>query len=218
MSKKVALILSGCGGLDGAEIQEAVCSILAIEERGFTWKAFSLDEHKKRVVSALTMKEVNEKRNMMAEAARITHGQINNIKNLKADDFDVLWFPGGYGVVTSFSDFAEKKESGVVHKEIEKVIKDFFLKKKAIVALCIAPSLLAKVLENKKIHLTLGQSLEHHPVLEKLGQMPKQISSEDILFDEKNNIYTSPAYMNQDANCYKIYTACKKIANSIADD
>ena len=84
------------------KFKEAVCSILALEGGGLSWKAFSIDKSQKRVVSALTMKEAGETRNMMEESARITHGKIESISKLNACEFDILWLPGGYGIVSSF--------------------------------------------------------------------------------------------------------------------
>lgn len=42
----VAVILSGCGYLDGAEVFEAVLSLLAIERRGAHYQCFAPINHK----------------------------------------------------------------------------------------------------------------------------------------------------------------------------
>ena len=36
-TKKIAVILNGCGHRDGSEIHEAVLTLLGIEEAGATW-------------------------------------------------------------------------------------------------------------------------------------------------------------------------------------
>ena len=33
-TRRVGVLLAGCGWLDGAEIQEAVCTLLALSQRG----------------------------------------------------------------------------------------------------------------------------------------------------------------------------------------
>ena len=49
------------------------------------------------VINHLTGEEMPEKRNVLTEAARIARGNIEDVANLKADDFDALLVPGGFG-------------------------------------------------------------------------------------------------------------------------
>nr|WP_198295330.1 hypothetical protein [Bacteriovorax sp. DB6_IX] len=41
MSKNIAVILSGCGFLDGAEIRESVLTLLALDTEGANYKIFA---------------------------------------------------------------------------------------------------------------------------------------------------------------------------------
>ena len=41
MERKVAVVLSGCGYLDGAEVTEAVSSLIALSEEGATVEVFA---------------------------------------------------------------------------------------------------------------------------------------------------------------------------------
>ncbi len=215
MSKKVAIILSGCGGFDGSEVQESVCSILAIEQVGFSWEGFSLDENQAIVKIGLDSKPIDQSRNMLSESSRITHGNIKPIEQLDPSKFDVLWFPGGFGVVTSFSDIAKKGDRGSLHPQIEKLIQTFHAEKKAIVAVCIAPTILAIALKGHGLTLTLGNTTVYDDRLKKANHHPLKANSEEFVFDKKNNIYTTPAYMNQDATCSKVFDGCKGIANQL---
>ncbi|MCH9622069.1 MAG: Glyoxalase ElbB [Chlamydiia bacterium] len=218
MSKKIAIILSGCGGLDGAEVSEGVCSLLAIENAGFSWEAFSLNENQKNVISHSNMKKIDQTRNMMAEAGRIVHGKINELKDLKISHFDVLWFVGGYGVVSSFSDLAEKGVEGTVHPEIRQVILDFYQAKKPMVGICIAPSIIAKTLSDHKLTITLGKSDEYTNLLKNLGHDARKIESDEFVYDEDYKIYSTPAFMNEDATVLMIYEALQKITKKLASE
>lgn len=215
MSSKIAVILSGCGGLDGAETHEAVCSLLAIEKESFLWTAYALDENQKKVVSHSTAQEIPGERNMMAEAGRLVHGKINNIDTLKVQDHDVLWFVGGFGVVTSLSDLLEKGASGSVHPKVSAQIKAFYEAKKPIVALCVAPSIIAKALEGKGLMLTLGKTGEYDNLLQEAGHEAISKESDDFLVDEENHIYTTPAYMNPDCTPLKVFNACHLITKAL---
>lgn len=215
MSKKVAIILAGCGTFDGSEPQESVCSILAIEEAGFTWRAFALDEDQQRVISHSNQSIINTKRNMMAEAGRLTHGKIDNLDNLQLEEFDVIWFPGGFGVASSFSNIVEKGLEATIAPKIEALIQKSHQQGKIIVGICIAPAVIAKVLKEKSLTITLGESDEYYQALISLGHHAKKCSAMDFVFDEKNGIYSTPAFMNKDNNCAKMFSAMKKITKKI---
>ncbi len=215
MLKKVAMILSGCGGFDGSEVQESVCSILAIEQAGFLWEGFSLDENQRVVKSSFTSKPVDQTRNMLSESSRITHGNIKPIDQLEDKEFDVLWFPGGLGVVTSFSDIARKKDKASIHPQVDELIKTFHAEKKPIVGVCIAGALFAVSLKGQNLTITLGNTNDYDSSLQGAKHQHVKANSDEFVFDEKNNIYTTPAYMNQDASCSKVFDGCKAIANQL---
>ena len=96
--KKVAVILSGCGVFDGAEIHEAVISLLALARQGATVQCFAPDVPQLHVINHLTGEvSEGESRNVLVEAARICRGQIRNVAELDTADFDALLVPGGFG-------------------------------------------------------------------------------------------------------------------------
>lgn len=50
---KIAVVLSGCGYLDGSEIQETVLTILALEKQGVEWQGVALNKNQKHVINHL---------------------------------------------------------------------------------------------------------------------------------------------------------------------
>ena len=95
--KKFAVILAGCGVYDGAEIHEAVLTLLAIDKAGASYQCFAPDIRQHHVVNHLTGAEMAETRNVLVESARIARGNIKALNEFKAADFDALIFPGGFG-------------------------------------------------------------------------------------------------------------------------
>lgn len=65
--KKVAVILSGCGVFDGAEVHEAVISLLALARQGATTQCFAPNVAQLHVINHLTG-EISEResRNVLA--------------------------------------------------------------------------------------------------------------------------------------------------------
>ena len=83
MSKNVGVLLSGCGYLDGAEIHEAVCTLLALDQAGAraVCLAPSVDLE---VVNHLTGEPTGETRNVLVESARIARGEIKDVTEAPA--------------------------------------------------------------------------------------------------------------------------------------
>ena len=79
---KIGVLLSGCGVYDGAEIQEAVLSLLAIDQMGAQAVCIGIDADQHHVVNHLNGEEILQTRNMLVEAARIARGDIQKIENI----------------------------------------------------------------------------------------------------------------------------------------
>ena len=43
---------------------------------------------------------------MLTESARIARGEIKNLAEFRAEEFDALMFPGGFGAAKNLSSFA----------------------------------------------------------------------------------------------------------------
>ena len=71
MHKRVAVILSGCGVYDGAEIHESVITLLRLDQRGAQVQCFAPNIAQMHVIDHLTGAEMPESRNVLTEAARI---------------------------------------------------------------------------------------------------------------------------------------------------
>src|SRR5262245_32768375 len=135
MSKKIAVVLSGCGFKDGAEIHEAVLTLLALSKAGAITKAYAPNIPQKTVTNHITGDAMGETRNVLVESSRIVRGDISDLKNLKVGDADAVIFPGGFGAALNLSDFAIKGPACSVNPEIERVVKDFHTAGKPIGAI-----------------------------------------------------------------------------------
>ncbi len=180
---KFAVILSGCGNLDGAEIHESVTTLLAIDRAGVSYECFAPNKEQKGVVNFITKTETNEKRNVLEESARIARGDIKDLKDFNINNFDAVIFPGGFGVAKNLSSFAFEGENFNVISEIEKIINDAYNNKKPIGALCISPVIISKVLKGSTV--TIGQDDDTAKIIEKLGGNHKKTNIGEIVVDEK---------------------------------
>ncbi len=192
-NKKFAVVLAGCGVYDGAEIHEAVLTLLAIDKAGSTYECFAPDVNQYHVVDHLSGKATKETRNVLTEAARIARGDIKKLSQLDINQFDALVFPGGFGVAKNLSTFAVDGEDCLVNPDIEKLIVAAHQAKLPIGAMCIAPVVLAKVLGTGT--LTIGNDAETASTLENMGATHLSTNGDEIVVDNENKIVTTPCYM-----------------------
>lgn len=202
---KIGVLLSGCGVYDGAEIQESLCTMLAIEEIGGETVAISINQNQHHVVNHLTGEEMDESRNMLVEAARIARGNVTDIDALSISEIDALVIPGGFGSAKNLTNWAFEGPAGTIHPSVKKLILSIIKAKKPLVALCVSPVVVAKALEGSEIHstLTIGSVSEASPYdingfsqgLESVGAATTMKTKREINIDTQNKIITAPCYM-----------------------
>lgn len=193
MAHRYAVVLSGCGHQDGSEIHEATMTLLAISRSGATYQCFAPDVSQKVVVNHISGEPVDEKRNALLEASRIARGEIKPLTEYKAEDFDALVFPGGYGAATTLSNFAEKGAEAKLEPSVESALKSTNKAGKPIGALCIAPNLLALAFDG--VELTIGDNEAVADNLKKLGAVHKKANHGEVVVDRAKKIATTPCYM-----------------------
>jgi enhancing lycopene biosynthesis protein 2 len=207
--KKFAVVLSGCGVFDGAEIHEATLTLLAIAQQGATYDIFAPDVEQYHVVNHLTGKEMNEKRNVLIESARIARGRIKPLDSFWAVDFDAIVFPGGFGAAKNLSTFALDGPNAKINVDVENVVKAMHQAGKPIGALCIAPAVIARILDD--VEVTIGTDPGTAQAIEKMGGKHVEAGHGEVVIDKKNKIFTTPCYMLE-ANIIQIYEgACNVV-------
>ena len=195
MSKKgkFAVILAGSGVFDGSEIHETTMTLYAIKKRGGDYEIFAPDIDQHHVVNHITGEEMQEKRNVLIEASRIARGDIKNLNEFKADDFDAVIFPGGFGVAKNLSTFAFDGADCSVNGEVENVIRAMAEQNKPIGALCISPVIVSKVLGEVKV--TIGQDQGTADAVKQMGATHEDTKHGQVTIDKKNKVFTTPCYM-----------------------
>jgi enhancing lycopene biosynthesis protein 2 len=194
MKKKAAIILSGCGVYDGAELQESVLALYFLEKNGFVCSFFAPDIEQFHVINHATGKEMQEKRNVLTEAARIARGKISPLSAYCATDYDALCLPGGFGGAKNLSDFAFKGAECTVLPEFAAAAKQTIAAGVPILALCIMPAVIAQFSSGAK--LTLGSSAANKEALDSMGAKGViSVSASEVVEDTEMKIVSVPCYM-----------------------
>lgn len=214
--KKIAVVLSGCGHMDGSEITEAVSLNIALHQAGAEVFFFA-PSIEFPVMNHSTHQATSEKRNVLTESARIARGAIKDLSTLQVKDFDALAFPGGFGAAKNLCNWAEKGAHCDVHPEVRRVILDFHKESKPIGAACIAPVLLARVLGDKKITITVGEEGSTSAEIKKTGSHHEECPVDDYISDRESKIVTTPAYMYGNAKPHEVFKGIFGMAHELVE-
>ncbi len=213
-NKKFAVVLSGSGVYDGAEIHEATLTLLAIDRAGCQYQCFAPDINQYHVINHLTGDEMNETRNVLVESARIARGNVIPLSEFKAADFDALVFPGGFGAAKNLSDLAFKGADCSVNSDVEKATIDMVKNKKPIGALCIAPAVIARILKGATV--TIGNDKGTIDAIENMGGEHLVKTHGEVTIDKKYKLITTPCYM-LDATISQIAEGAENVIKTIVE-
>ncbi len=195
---KIGVMLSGCGVFDGSEINEAVLSVYFLEKNGAEVIFLAPDNEQLHVVNHLNEQVAeSDSRNVLIESARIARGKIKKLEEIEISNLDGLFIPGGFGVVKNLCTFALDGPNCKINESVKKLILNTVLAVKPLGAICIAPVLVAKSLENsgKHVKLTIGNDKNIAEAIETMGAIHINSSVSEAICDKENKIVSTPAYM-----------------------
>lgn len=216
MSRKVGVVLSGCGFLDGSEIHEAVLTLLHLDRHGVGIVCMAPRGPQKHVVDHAARQPVaGASRDVFVEAARIARGKIVDLATVTADQLDAVVLPGGFGAAKNLSDFAEKGAAATPHPEVARLLRAMHAAKKPIGAICIAPAVVAAVL-GRTAHptLTIGEDAGTAAALQQMGCAHRTCPVTDCVVDAAQRIVTTPAYM-YDARVHDVGKGIGKLVDAL---
>lgn len=214
--KKVGVLLAGCGVFDGAEVTETVLTLLALEKAGMQPVCMAPDKDQYHVINHLTGKEMEERRNVLVEAARIPRGNIEDLASVSAADLDALVVPGGFGAAKNFSTFAIDGPKAKVDPEVERLILEVFEARKPIGLICISPAVAAQILGHTGLEVTIGNDAATAEGIESFGARHVNCPVTGIHIDEERRIISTPAFM-LGQNIPEVAEGINKLVQTLVD-
>ncbi|TCP11201.1 enhancing lycopene biosynthesis protein 2 [Crenobacter luteus] len=213
--QSVAVVLSGCGVVDGAEITEAVGLLIALSQAGIPYVCYAPDRPQMHVFDHAKGEDGDGARNILTESARIARGKIAPLSRLKASEHAAVLFPGGFGAAKNLSTFATDGRDARLYDDVRTVALDFILEQKPLLALCAAPLVLALAARDAGIQgakLTVGTHAEGAALVEALeawGQTHVETPVDAACVDEAHRFVTAPAYMYGAATPAEVFASCQ---------
>jgi enhancing lycopene biosynthesis protein 2 len=193
--KRVAVILSGCGVYDGAEIYESVLTLLRLDQQGAEVSCFAPNISQMHVINHLTADEsISEPRNVLVEAARIVRGEIADLALANHQAFDAVIVPGGFGAAKNLSNFALAGSGMMVNPTFKQFIQSMHSAGKPVGLICIAPAMAGKLFA-EGVKCTVGNDPQTATAVEQTGARHEICAVDEICIDPANKLVTTPAYM-----------------------
>lgn len=202
---KAAVLLAGSGVFDGSEIHETVFTLLSLEELGIEAVCFAPNEDQFHVVNHLNGEEMDEKRNVLVESARIARGSVSDLSTCVPEELDGLVIPGGFGAAKNLNQWAVSGPEGPIKPMVKELIVRMMEAGKPIAGLCMGPTVIAKALEGTAFQptLTVGSDQEPSPYdiagisagMESIGMKTEMQGITGIAVDQKLKVVTAPCYM-----------------------
>lgn len=193
--KKVAVILSGCGVFDGAEIYESVLTLLRLEQQGAQIQCMAPNIDQLHVINHISGEvSETENRNVLVEAARLARGEIIDLADANADDYDALIIPGGFGAAKNLSDFAVNGDQCSINPQVKQFSRAIHQAGKPVGLICIAPAM-TPLLFGEGAICTIGTDTDTAAAIEKMGGQHQDCPVDNIVIDGERKLVTTPAYM-----------------------
>jgi enhancing lycopene biosynthesis protein 2 len=193
--KNVAVLLSGSGVFDGAEIHESVLTLLALARAGADYQCFAPDIEQMHVVNHLTGEvAINETRNVLVESARIARGEVLNAKSLIIEEYDALIIPGGFGAAKNLSNYAVTGSDCTINPIVAAFIREFALAAKPVGFICVSPMMIPRIYGHGA-KATIGTDTANAEAFTAMGGKHQNAKVDEIVVDEINKIVSTPAYM-----------------------
>lgn len=192
--KPVAVILSGCGVFDGAEIHESVLTLLALDRHNASYQCLAPNITQTRVINHLTQQPTSETRNVLIEAARIARGDIIDLATANPDDYSAAIFPGGFGAALNLSSFALLGAQCQIQPDVLRFSRAMLAQKKPLGFICIAPAMIP-LIAGPDVKLTIGHDCDTAAQISAMGGQPIDCDVHHIVIDATHRIVSTPAYM-----------------------
>ena len=217
--KKIGVVLSGCGHQDGSEIHEAVFTLHALEKAGAEAIIMAPDMDQFHVINHLNGNEdLSESRNILVESARIARGKVVDVASVSGHQLDALIFPGGTGMAKNIFDYSMAGINCTVISDVQRLVVEILEADKPLGAICIAPVMVAKILEflGRTGTVTGGFNVEINNDIKAMGINTIEVGAEEIVIDKENKIVTTPAYVEA-KSMNESFTGIEKLVNKVLD-
>jgi enhancing lycopene biosynthesis protein 2 len=193
-----ALILSGCGHLDGSDVWEVVLLSYQLSRNGKTPVFFAPEMRQMEVVDHLSQDISIQTRDVLSESARLAWGGIKELGNLSGKEVDGLFLPGGQGTIKNLSESVGGNDNSYLkpRRELQRIIRDIYRRKKPIGTCGLSSLLVASALReivDTPVTLTVGKDPELIRKIEHMGAVHVLSRGPEAIMDSEHKVVSTPS-------------------------
>jgi len=197
MAPRVGVVLCGCGALDATDVHEAVCCFLALSKAGAETIAAAPSGQQYRVADHLAGKEIAERREMLAESARLWM-RVRPLAEVDQAELDTVLIPGGFGAARALADLGFVGSKMKLHPELSRLLNGLADAGKPLGAICVASGLLAGLMRDRGVtgsRIAIAGKEHFVQAVREMGQTPVDAGPTGVVVDEQHRLVTGHGYM-----------------------
>ena len=217
MAKRVGVLLSGCGRLDGSDVAETMLTLLVIERAGGQALFLAPDADQAGVVDHLTGASAGGSRNARAEAARIAGSEVSPLAGFNVNAIDALIVPGGQGPIATLSDYPEKRALCQINPDVAGLLRAMLQSHRPMGFLGLSALLAARVLGPAAgVRVTVGsKGTPYGKDAAIMGADVRPCTPEDVIVDQKARVYSTPGFLSDGARLPAVARAVDRLVRAV---
>jgi enhancing lycopene biosynthesis protein 2 len=191
------MILSGCGHLDGTDVEEATQLLFFLDRADVRVQLYA-PEGRADEFDGQSGQPTGQQRSMIVEASRLSRLPVTALKHAVGPEMDGWFIPGGSGALRQLSDFASKGQHASVHKDVGRVMRDAFAAQVPIGASSHGALVLAAAAKSasRKLRLTVGDESETARSLAAMGHHHVVAAAHEVVIDQERRVVSCPARLS----------------------
>lgn len=214
--KSIGVIISGIGFEEGTNIWD-ISYILREADRNNLYPIALVPIQSVEETMPAPRRRKATKRNFLEETKQIIRGEIKFIGEISPKDIDFVVIPGGKGAISVLSSIAEDGTDAVVLPDMRDLLAGMWVRGKPTSAMGHGILLLAFVLRHKAQPVV---AIPDYPgavdILRKIGADTIQAKPDEVIFDNENNIITTPGTSPCSSSLYKASLGIEKMIEELA--
>lgn len=192
---KIGLYLAGCGSLDGSDVPAAVFTRELLQKHNHDTVVGARDVAQGESVNHRTLEVGDENRNSLDESARITRGDVRDMRKIDRSDLEGLVLVGGGGVLSTWTDFHERGSNMRITERLQFHLEAVHRRQKPILCLGNAHLPIAFTLRDET-ELRLG-AVDRDPINDLVEKLGHDLECQPRVEDEANSILHLPEVLQE---------------------
>ncbi|OHV10493.1 hypothetical protein [Kushneria phosphatilytica] len=214
MKKPIAVVLAGCGRVDGSDPVDTLLALWRLDQRGIAWHGFA-PEIDQQNANSFRDDDGHEQTTLLTESKRLVSRDVAPLGALDPKAHAGILIPGGGGISRQLSTYAREGIGMSVQEELALCLHSFFSDYRPIALMGMASLLIPRLFE-QAIPVTVGHDAELSGAISAMGGLHKSCSVDEIVVDPVHRVLSTPASLLSD-NMETVSTGVFRLVDRLID-